>query len=149
MRSAVVLTLTLTGLVVLAAAEDTKPLTPAEAIRKVNEQVTVQMVVKAAKNRLEKRGEIYLDSEGDFRDKKNLGIVVTRAGAAKFEKAGVADPAEHFKGKTIRVRGKVILAEGRPRLEVDDPKQIQIVEKDKERPRSGSPASTRASEPPR
>jgi hypothetical protein len=129
MRSASLLALLLGGLVVIGAAEDTKPLTPAEAIRKVNEEVTVQMVVKAAKNRLEKRGEIYLDSEEDFRDKKNLGIVVTRVGAAKFEKAGVADPAVHFKGKTIRVRGKVILEEGRPRITVDDPRQIQIVEK--------------------
>jgi DNA/RNA endonuclease YhcR with UshA esterase domain len=129
-----VLTLILSALVVIgAAAQDTKPLTPAEAIGKVHEEVTVQMVVKAAKNRLEKRGEIYLDSEEDFRDKKNLGVVVTRTGAAKFEKAGVADPAVHFKGKTIRVRGKVILAEGRPRIEVDDPRQIQIVEKDKDR----------------
>ena len=39
--------------------------------------------------------------------------------------------AVHFKDKTIRVKGKVIIKEKRPRIEVDDPKQIQIVEKDK------------------
>src|SRR5262245_7852528 len=124
----------LSALVVAAAvpqapAEGTKPLTPAEAIKKVKEKVTVQMEVKAAKNRLEKRGEIYLDSEEDFRDKKTLGVVVTRAGAAKFKKAGIDDPAGHFKGKTIRVTGTVILNEERPRIEVDDPKQIRVVEK--------------------
>ena len=112
-----------------ANAEDAKPISPAEAIEKVNEKVTVQMLVKTAKNRLEKRGEIYLDSEENFRDEKNLGIVVTRTGAAKFQETGVDDPAVHFKDKTIRVTGTVLIKQKRPRIEVDDPKQIQIVEK--------------------
>jgi hypothetical protein len=124
----------LSALVVAAAVpqaltEDTKPLLPAEAIKKVNEKVTVQMRVKATKNRLEKRGEIYLDSEEDFRDPKNLGVVVTRVGAAKFKEAGIDDPAEHFKDKTIRVTGTVLLKEERMRIEVDDPRQIRVVEK--------------------
>jgi len=41
----------------------------------------------------------------------------------------VDDPAVHFKDKTIRVTGTVIIKEERPRIEVDDSKQIQIVEK--------------------
>jgi hypothetical protein len=130
MRTLSVLALFVSGLVVIqATADDTKPLTPVEAIKKVNEKVVVEMQVKATKNRLEKRGEIYLDSEADFRDKKNLGIVVTKIGAAKFKEAGVDDPAVHFKDKTIRVTGTVIIKEERPRIEVEDSKQIQIVEK--------------------
>jgi hypothetical protein len=109
-----------------------KPLSPVDAIKKVDEKVTVEMLVKAAKNRLEKRGEIYLDSEDDFHDDKNLGIVITKAGAAKFADAGVKEPASHFKGKTIRVTGTVIIKEKRPRIEVTDPDQIKIVQtKDK------------------
>jgi hypothetical protein len=132
-RTLSVLTLTVSGLVVLqATAEDTKPLTPVEAIKKVNEEVTVQMVVKATKNRLETRGEIYLDSEEDFRDEKNLGVVVTKLGAAKFKEAGVDDPAVHFKDKTIQVKGTVVIKEERPRIEVDDPKQLRIVAKEKD-----------------
>src|SRR5215468_2765822 len=132
MRTISLLPLALGGLVVIQAlAQETKPLTPVEAIKKVNEEVTVQMLVKATKNRLEKRGEIYLDSEEDFRDEKNLGIVITKGGAAKFKEAGVDDPAVHFKDKTIRVKGTVILKEKRPRIEVSDPKQIQLVEKGK------------------
>jgi hypothetical protein len=130
MRAAIPLAAFVGGLIVLqAAGADDKPLTPAEAIKKVNEKVTVQMEVKAAKDRLEKRGEIYLDSEEDFRDPKNLGVVVTRAGAAKLKEAGIADPAEHFRGKTIRVTGTVILREKRPRIEVHDAKQIKVVRK--------------------
>jgi hypothetical protein len=116
------------GLLALdAPAQDAKPLTPVEAIKKVNEEVHVQMLVKAAKNRLEKRGEIYLDSEENFRDENNLGIVITKTGAAKFREAGVNDPAVHFQDKIIRVKGTVIIKEQRPRIEVDDPKDIRIV----------------------
>jgi hypothetical protein len=130
----IIATLLLCGLAVIPApADESKPLSPADAIKKVNERVTVLMVVKASKNRLEKRGEIYLDSEQDFRDEKNLAIVITKAGAPRFKEAGVDDPATHFKGKTIQVQGTVIMKENRPRIEVDDPKQIQLVEKEKKR----------------
>jgi len=130
MRSIAVPVLLWAGsLVAQAAADESKPLTPVEATKKANEKVVVEMLVKATKNRLEKRGEIYLDSEQDFRNEKNLGIVVTKDGAAKFKAAGVDDPAVHFKDKTIRVAGTVIIKERRPRIEVDEPKQIQIVDK--------------------
>jgi len=125
MRLCAALSLLLLGSMVSRA--DDKPLSPEEAIKKVNEKVTVEMTVKASKNRLEKRGEIYLDSEEDFHDAKNLGIVITKPGAARFAEAGVKEPAGHFKGKTIRVVGTVIIKEERPRIEVDDPKQISIV----------------------
>ena len=137
MRTATALTTVLVGLIVLdSPAGDVKPLTPVEAIKEVNEEVTVQMLVKAAKNRLEKRGEIYLDSEENFRDEKNLGIVITKTGAAKFKEAGVNDPAVHFQDKIIRVKGTVIIKEQRPRIEVDDPKQIQIVNPPKPKPKA-------------
>jgi hypothetical protein len=104
------------------------PLTTVEARKRIGEEVAVRITVKATKNRLEKRGEIFLDSEEDFRDEKNLGIVVTRAGAQTFQNNGIADPAEHFKGKTIEVRGKVIVKEERPRIEVEDSNQVRVVE---------------------
>jgi DNA/RNA endonuclease YhcR with UshA esterase domain len=130
----IIATLLLCGLVLVpASADEFKPLTPAEAIKKVNEKVTVQMIVKASKNRLEKRGEIYLDSEQDFRDDRNLAIVITKSAAARFKEAGVNDAATHFKGKTIQVQGKVIMKDNRPRIEVAEPKQIQIVEKEKKK----------------
>lgn len=127
MRSTVLCGFVLVAVAAARGAED-KPLSPVDAIKKVNEKVTVEMLVKARKNRIEKRGEIYLDSEEDFHDPKNLGVVITKAGAAKFAEAGVKEPAGHFKGKTIRVKGTVIIKEKRPRIEVDDPKQIEIVE---------------------
>jgi hypothetical protein len=49
------------------AGKTPAPLTPVEARGKVGEGITVEMTVQAAKNRLEKRGDISLDSEPDFR----------------------------------------------------------------------------------
>jgi DNA/RNA endonuclease YhcR with UshA esterase domain len=113
---------------IAAAADETKPLSPVEARKKVGEKITVEMTVKAAKDRLEKRGEIYLDAETDFRDEKNFAVVITKAGAASLKDAGIDDPAAHFKDKSIRATGEVKLVQDVPRIEIDDAKQIRIVE---------------------
>ncbi len=111
-----------------AAAEPAEPiLTPVEARAKINQQVRVEMVVRACKNALAKRMEIYLDSELDFRDDKNLAVVITKTGADLFAQAAIPDPAEHFKNRRIRVRGTVKLHEDRLRIEVNEPQQIELV----------------------
>src|SRR5262245_66108959 len=122
----------LTAVAVLAcmayAAED-KALTPQEARKQVGKKVTVVMTVRAAKDRLEKRGEIYLDAEEDFKDAKNFAVVVTRKGAASLREAGVADPAGHFKGKTITARGTVKEVDGVPRIEIDEATRISVAKR--------------------
>ena len=110
-----------------ARADGDKPLTPAEAVKRVGQTVSVEMQVRKAKDRLEKHGLIYLDSEDDFHSPTNLGVAITRAAAAKFKEKGVADPAAHLLGKTIRVRGEVLIFETRPYLPVADPGQVEIV----------------------
>jgi DNA/RNA endonuclease YhcR with UshA esterase domain len=101
------------------------PLSPLEAANRVNEQVTVEMLVKAAKN-CPHCSQIFLDSEEDHHDPNNLAVAVTETGAARFRGARFDDPALHFKGKTIRVTGVVTLKDNRPRIEVDDPGQIEV-----------------------
>jgi hypothetical protein len=117
----------LLGLSAALAAD--KPLAPEEARKQVGKEVSVRLEVKAAKDRLEKRGEIYLDSEENFKDEKNFAVVITRVGAASLRDAGIADPAEHFKGKTIIAKGTVKEVDGVPRIEIDDAKQIGLLEK--------------------
>ena len=102
------------------------PLTPREAVSRINEQVTVEMLVRAAKN-CPHCSQIFLDSEEDHHDPNNLAVAVTETGAAGFKGARIDDPALHFKGKTIRVTGVVTLKDDRPRIEVDDPRQIEVV----------------------
>ena len=78
------------------------PLSPPEAANRVNEQVTVEMLVKAAKN-CPHCSQIFLDSEEDHHDPNNLAVAVTETRAARFKGARINDPALHFKSKTIRV----------------------------------------------
>ena len=63
----------------------------------------------------------------DHRDPKNLGVVVTDKSRGKFSEAGIDDPAGHYEGKAIRVRGVVIRKENRPYIEVNDPNQIELM----------------------
>jgi hypothetical protein len=129
MRTRLLLAVLVSAFVAIAVvADETKPLPPVEARKKVGEKITVEMTVKAAKDRLEVRGEIYLDAEIDFRDEKNFAVVITKDGAAKLKEAGIDDPAAHFKDKKIRATGEVKLVQDVPRIEIDDAKQLRIVE---------------------
>jgi hypothetical protein len=89
------------------------PLSLLEAASQVNEQVTVAMLVKVAKN-CPHCSQVFLDSEEDHHDPNNLAVAVTDIGAARFRGAGIDDPAFRFKGKTIRVTGVVTLKDNRP-----------------------------------
>lgn len=103
------------------------PITPVEALNRLNEPVVVEMFIKRTKS-CTCSSQFFLDSEENKRDPSNLGILVTAAGAGKFKETQVDDPADYFKGRTIRVQGVVILKEGRSYIEVDHPGQIEIVE---------------------
>ncbi len=123
--------LLLVGLFSIAAlgSDHTKPLTATEARKQIGKEVTVKMEVKTAKDRLEKRGEIYLDAEEDFKDEKNFAVVITKKGAASLKEAGIADPADHFKSKTITAKGTVKEVDGVPRIEIDEAKHIAEAKK--------------------
>ena len=114
----------------ITVAAEAKPLTPFEARKKLGEKITVEMIVQAAKDRLEKRGEIYLDAETDFRDEKNFAVVITKTGAASLKAAGIDSPAEYFMGKKIRASGTVKEVDTVPRIEIEDAKQIKLVEQE-------------------
>ena len=101
-------------------------LSAVEAINRVSESVTVEMLVQRTK-RCSGSRQVFLDSETNHRDPKNLGVVVTESGREKVSEAGIDDPTAHFNGKTIRVRGVVIRKEDWPYIEVNDPSQIEMV----------------------
>jgi uncharacterized protein (DUF58 family) len=121
----------LAGAVPFLGADDAKTkekIIPAAEIRShVGKECTAEMTVKASKNAVPRR-TYFLDSEEDFHDEKNLAVVISYDHAAKFQEAGIDDPAEYYKGKTIRVTGKVIEEDDQVRIRVDDPKQIKLVE---------------------
>ncbi|HEV3117532.1 MAG TPA: hypothetical protein VGY58_10785, partial [Gemmataceae bacterium] len=111
-----------------AAGGDDKALTPVEARKKIGQNITVEMTVRAAKDRLSKRGEIYLDAETNFRDEKNFAVIITKAGAESLKKAGVDSPADHFKDKKIRATGTVKEVDKVPRIDIDEAKNIKVIQ---------------------
>jgi DNA/RNA endonuclease YhcR with UshA esterase domain len=111
----------------IALAEDqSKPISPAEAAKKVNEEVTVRMQVKSAALR---GGVCFLNSEEDFRNANNFTIFMDKKSLAKFKEAKIDDPAAHFQGKMVQVRGKVMLYRDRPEIKLSGPDAIKVVEK--------------------
>jgi DNA/RNA endonuclease YhcR with UshA esterase domain len=110
----------------LIADDEAKPIGPVEAAGKVNEQVTVEMEVKAATM----RGSVcFLNSEAEFKNPKNFTLFIDKDALVKFKEAKIDDPAAHFKGKTVRAGGKVVLYQNRPEIKLGGPDDIKIVEK--------------------
>jgi DNA/RNA endonuclease YhcR with UshA esterase domain len=102
-----------------------KPVTPAEAAKKVNEKVVVEFEVKSTGGN-EAR---FLNSEADFKDAKNFTIYIPEAALEKFKTGKIDDPKTHFKGKTIQVTGTVTLYRDKPQIKVEDPDQIKVTDK--------------------
>jgi hypothetical protein len=108
--------------------EKPKDITPAEARKHIGENVRVTMLVKKTKDS-PKTKRIYLDSETDYRDVKNFGVLIEESAKAKFKDAGIAEPHVHYKDKTIRVTGKPFLEDDLVFIKVESPGQIEIIEK--------------------
>ncbi|MBN9522429.1 hypothetical protein J0H58_28570 [bacterium] len=117
------LALVLAAGVVLAQAG--APLTPADAAKKIDQKVTVELVVKSTGGKT----AVYLNSEDDFKSDKNFTIFVPAKAVEKFKDAKIDDVAKHFKGKTVHVTGTVTLFKDRPQIKVEGPDQIKVVEK--------------------
>lgn len=107
-----------------ANAEDAPPIAPEEALKKVDQNVTVQMQVRSTGGNTAR----FLNSQADFRNDKNFAIFIPHLALASFQKAGIPDPGQHFKNKTVLVTGNVVLSQQRPVLRVESPEQIKIME---------------------
>jgi hypothetical protein len=108
--------------------EASKDIAPAEARKHIGESVRVTMLVRKTKDS-DKTKRVYLDSETDYRDAKNFGVVIEYAAKAKFKDAGIAEPHVYYKDKTIRVTGKPFLEDGLVFIKAASPEQITVVEK--------------------
>ncbi|HEY2411981.1 MAG TPA: hypothetical protein VGI40_07050 [Pirellulaceae bacterium] len=111
-------------LVEYASAQDARPLTPAEALTKVDQKVTVAIDVKSTGGKTAR----FLNSESDFRAEKNFAVFIPNIALAAFKKASIEDPGEYYKGKSIIATGNVEMSQGRPQLRVESPVQIKVVE---------------------
>ena len=103
-------------------------MTPAEAAKRVNEKVTLEMKVQnTGKTRDDSR--VFLNSS-DFRNPENFTVVLDmRKVAEGLKAAGVADPQAYYRGKTVRVTGTVSVFRDSPQIVVEDAGQITVAEK--------------------
>lgn len=106
-------------------AQDAAPLAPADAAKKVDQKVTVELTVKSTGGKT----AVYLNSEEDFKSDKNFTVFVPAKAVEKFRAAKVDDVGKHFLNKTVRVTGTVSLFKDRPQIKVEGPDQIKVVEK--------------------
>ena len=105
--------------------KEMKPLSPAEATKKINEKCTVEMKVASTG----KGGKVYfLNSNENFRDETNFTVFIKAEAVESFKKAKIDDIAAHYKGKTILVTGTVSLFNERPQIAVENAEQVRIVE---------------------
>lgn len=113
-------------------ADDEKPLRiqAHEARQHEGKLVEVLFEVKAAKFSM-KRKTVFLDSETNFMDERNLGVAIVEAGLADLSaQKGIGTPADHFRAKRIRVTGKVVIEEMRAYIKVEKANQIDLAKDD-------------------
>jgi len=118
----------------LRADEPPKPLSPAEAAKHVNENITLEMQVKSTGG----NRNSYLNSESDYAAAGNFTIYIPQAARSKFAALKIEKPDEYYYGKTIDVTGTVVLARGKPQIIATDPAQIVV-----NQAKSGSPVFKR------
>src|SRR6476469_363384 len=123
MRFAAATILVLLPALVCHAQEAARPITPEEALKRIDQKVTVAMEVKSTGGNTAR----YLNSETDFRGEKNFAVFIPNVALASFKQAGISDPGEFYKGKAIVVTGTVALAQGRPKIRVEHVNQIKLV----------------------
>jgi DNA/RNA endonuclease YhcR with UshA esterase domain len=103
-----------------------KAISPEEAAKKVNEKCTVEMLVRSVGKG---KDVFFLNSREDYKDKENFTVFINKEGVESLKQAKIDDPVAHFKGKTVRVTGTVVLYQERPEIILEKAEQIQIVEK--------------------
>ena len=99
-------------------------ISPRDALKKAGQKVVIEMKVQAT-GQPKGGGRLFLNSEKDFRSDQNFTVVLN-AGAMKGKWAKAT--GDTFKDKVIRVTGTVSEFRGSPQVQVDDEKQIEVVE---------------------
>ncbi len=107
-----------------------KAIPPEATTAYAGEKATVEFRVEAG-TLLSDRDDpmCFLNSMKNFRSEDNFTAVIFSEGLEKFQRAGINDPAEQFRNKTIRVTGEIGLRQGKAQIIVEYVGQIEVVEK--------------------
>jgi acetyl esterase/lipase len=127
-----ILVVTMLAIGRLGIAQEQQPLTPGEAAKKIDQQVTVQFQVRSSGGNRNR----YLNSAASYEVPSNFTVFIPEAAVPAFVQAKIERPEEHYYGKMIQVTGTVTFfrlrlrgeQSQRPQISVTDPSQIKIVE---------------------
>ena len=92
----------------------------------IGKVVMVEFEVKNSKL-LDDKKICFLNSLKNYRDKDSFTVIIKGDTLELFTKAKILDPAKHFLGKKIRVRGKVVEHRSKPQIAVTKVDQIKIL----------------------
>jgi hypothetical protein len=105
-------------------------ISPADAAKHINQKCIVEMEVKSVGKSND--GKLYyLNSEEDYKDRANFGVVIDMNVVDKLKEAKITDIRAHFLQAKIRATGTITRYRDRPQLRVDEPEQIQVMQKKK------------------
>jgi DNA/RNA endonuclease YhcR with UshA esterase domain len=102
---------------------------PENASEHIDEEVTIKMVAESTRF-IKDKDLCFLNSKKRHQDEDNFSVVIKAEGLRALAEKEIDDPAEHFKGKTIVVTGKVIKFKGKPQLEIKEADQIKIADEE-------------------
>jgi DNA/RNA endonuclease YhcR with UshA esterase domain len=122
------LVLSLAMIPAIGVADDpvVKPLTPAEAAKKIDEKCTVALEVKSVGKG---KGVFFLNSRENFKDDDNFTIFINDKGVKSLQEAKIDDPVDYYKDKKVFVTGTVKLYRDKPEIIVEMAEQIKMEEK--------------------
>jgi DNA/RNA endonuclease YhcR with UshA esterase domain len=112
------------------AEEETPKIKPESAKEHVGKEVIVEFKVESGYFKSE-TSPCFLNSKANKNDKENFVVVIFPKTLKDFKEAKIDDPALHYAGKVIRVKGKVEEYMEKMQIVVKSPKQITLVEEEK------------------
>jgi DNA/RNA endonuclease YhcR with UshA esterase domain len=101
-----------------------------EAKANVGKEVIVEFKVESGYFKDDTK-PCFLNSKANKNDKENFVVVIFPKTLKDFKEAKIEDPAMHYAGKVIRVKGKVEEFMEKLQIVVKTPKQITLVEEEK------------------
>ncbi len=101
----------------------------ADAVEHAGQECIVEFNV-ASSRLLEGKGSCFLNSQKDHRENGNFSAVIFRAGLDLFAAKGIADTAQEYLDKKIRVSGRIEERAGQAQIVIEGPTQITVVPAD-------------------
>lgn len=97
-----------------------------QAAEHVGQKVAIEFEVKSS-SMLKDKEICFLNSLKDHKSEKNFSVVIKGDALKLFAAEKIDDPSKHYKGKKIKVTGKIEEYKGKPQIVIEKFDQVEIV----------------------